>query len=194
MTRAGAAGVAVAGVVAGTVLAGAGVSWWSHRSQPAPARPAPPPVAAPPAPHATITLFDPSDDGQDLTPVEQEIPAGSSPEDQARLVVEAAIERGALPDVGLWPPGTALRTYFSGTSGETVVDLAGLSTRGLGGGSTTERLAVSALLRAIAVNVPHVTSVRLLVDGQDPSAFGHLDARRGFAADRQGLRPAPIPR
>lgn len=194
MSRTAAIAAAIAGLLAGTLLAGAGVYWWNRRH-------APPPVAAhvapriatgTPVPHVPVTLFDPADDGVTLAPVLQQIPASPSATDHARTVVETAIERGARPDVGLWPAGTVLRAYLAGADGEILVDLTGLPGGTLGGGSTAERLAIGSLVSAIAANVPGATRVRLLVDGHAAATLAaHVDARTGFAADRQALRPAP---
>jgi hypothetical protein len=191
VTRSGVA-VAVAGVAVGVVLAGLAV-WWAPAGAPdeptgaSAARPA----AGPPIPHVGITLFDPSPDADTLAPVRREIPVSPNAVDHGRLVVEAALERGVLPSVGLWPPGTVLRTYFVTPAGDVIVDLTGLPADGLGGGTTAERLAVLALVSAVRANIPGASSVRLLVDGQPASALAaHLDLRGPLAASDRALEPA----
>lgn len=194
MTRGGVA-VAAAGVVFGTALAGLGV-WWA--SGPAPDEPpaavAARPAAGPPLPHVGITLFDPSPDADTLAPVRREIPVSPNAVDHGRLVVEAALERGVLPSVGLWPPGTMLRTYFVTPAGGVIIDLTGLPAGGLGGGTTAERLAVLALVSAVRANIPGASSVRLLVDGQPAATLAaHLDLRSPLAASDHALEPVPVP-
>ena len=181
---------AVLGTTLGIAMAGAGVWWWAVRQPPAAPPHQPTRVdAGAPVPHVGVTLFDPSPDDDVLTPIQQEIPAGLNPSDQGRLVMDAAIERAASLAVGLLPAGTALRTFFLTPQGEAVIDLTGLSPAGLGGGTTGERLAVQALVSAVAANVRSARSVRFLLDGHVPAAMtGHLDLRNALAADRQALR------
>ncbi len=181
---------AVLGIALAIPLAGAGVWWWGFRRPPAAARSPPARVdAGTPVPHVGVTLFDPSPDDDTLTPRPQEIPQGLNPADHGRMVAEAAVERAASPEVRLLPAGTALRTFFLTAQGEAILDLTGLSTAGLAAGTTGERLAVHALVSAVAANVLSVRSVRLLSDGHAlPSMGGHIDVRNPLAADRQTLR------
>ncbi len=178
------------GIALGTAAAGAGVWWWAVRR--VPATPGHQPArmdAGAPVPHVGITLFDPSPDDDVLAAIQQEVPEGLNPSDQGRLVMETAIERAASLEVGLLPPGTTLRTFFLTPQGEAVIDLTGLPPAGLGGGTTGERLAVQALVSAVAANVRSARSVRFLLDGHvPPSMNGHLDLRNPLAADRQALR------
>lgn len=181
---------AALGIVLAVAMASAGVWWWGlrrplgePRSQPARVE------AAATVPHVGITLFDPSPDDDTLTPIRQEVPQGLNPADHGRLVAEAAVERAASLEVGLLPAGTALRTFFLTAQGEAILDLTGLPAAGLAAGTTGERLAVHALVSAVAANVPSARSVRLLGDGQALlSIGGHLDVRSPLAADRQTLR------
>lgn len=181
---------AVLGTTLGIAMAGAGVWWWGVRR--VPATPGNQPTrmdAGAPIPHVGITLFDPAPDDDVLTAIQQEVPEGLNPPDHGRLVMEAAIERAASLEVGLLPAGTALRTFFLTPQGEAVIDLTGLSPAGLGGGTTGERLAVQALVSAVAANVRSARSVRFLLDGHVPASMtGHLDLRNPLAADRQSLR------
>lgn len=194
MTRRGVT-VAAAGVVAGVAVAGFG-AWWAAGRAPGERAETPVsrPAAGPPLPHVPITLFDPSPDADTLAPVRLEIPASPNAVDHGRLVVEAALERAALPSVALWPPGTTLRTWFVTPDGGVILDLTGVPADGLGGGTTAERLAVLALVSAIRANVPGASSVRLLVDGQPASTLAaHIDLRAPLAVTDAGVEPAPAP-
>lgn len=191
MTRTGIV-LAVVGAALGASLAALGVWWWSAPRGTAAPQADTRPAAAPTVAHVAITLFDLSPDGTDLTAVRREIPQSPNAAEHARLVVETALERASSAEVGLWPDGTVLRTcYFTG-SGEVFIDLAGLPPGGLGGGTSTERLALQAIVSAVATNIPGAATVRFLADGAPATHLAaHIDLGGALAADAQALRPAP---
>ena len=58
------------------------------------------------------------------------------------------------------------------------VDLGGAFTSGQSGGSLDETLAVYSLVNALTVNLPGISAVQILVEGQQVDTLaGHLDLR-----------------
>ncbi len=175
----------------GSVLAAAGV-WlvfaalpgFLTTSEDAPPASPPPPVEE--ARRIQATLFYVSDDGLDLVSVAREVRYGATAAEQARYILEAqlAAPTGAL--VSAIPPGTSLRAVFFGGRGEAYVDLSADASRGHSGGSQNEALAVYAIVNAVTANLPDVTGVQILIEGQEVDTLaGHLDLRQPF---RRALR------
>jgi hypothetical protein len=67
---------------------------------------------------------------------------------------------------------------------EAFVDLSPEASRSHPGGSLDELFSVYAIVNALTVNLPAVTSVQILVDGQEvDSLAGHVDLRRPLPRD-----------
>ena len=58
------------------------------------------------------------------------------------------------------------------------------------GGSLDELLTVHAIVDALTVNLPSITSVQILIDGKEVDTLaGHVDLRRPLPANRALIRP-----
>ena len=177
---------AIAGITAGTAL----LAWLlfvvlpsRYGTRPA-SNAAPVAAAGTETPHRTIKvrLFYVAEDGRRLTSVEQEVPFAGTPVDQAKAIVAAQLAPAAGPLVSAIPPGTALRALFLGPAGEAYVDLSREFTSAHPGGSMFELLTIYTLVEALTVNLPAITSVQLLVEGQEVDTLaGHVNLRRPLA-------------
>jgi hypothetical protein len=141
-----------------------------------------PPAAAAPAPGETrkihATLFYVADNGSELVPVNAEVPYGETPAEQARRIVEAQVQAPAEGTLSAIPAGTKVRAVYLTARGEAYLDLSSEVSRGHTGGSLDEALAVFALVNALTVNLPDITAVQILIDGQEVDTLaGHLDLR-----------------
>ena len=122
--------------------------------------------------------------GTGLQGVEQEVVYGASTAEQARRIIEAQIAPAPAPHVSVIPAGTKLRTAFFTKAGEMYVDLSADVQTNHPGGTTNETLTVYALVSALTVNLPAVTSVQILVEGREVDTLaGHLDLRRPIEQD-----------
>jgi spore germination protein GerM len=129
-------------------------------------------------------LFYVAEDGRHLAPVEQEVPFAEGSADQARQIVEAQLGPAPAPYGSAIPPGTKLRAIYLTERGEAHVDLSREVTAAHPGGTTNEILTVYAIVNALAVNLPAVSSVQILVDGQEVDTLaGHIDLRRPLQQD-----------
>lgn len=153
--------------------------------EPAPAAtasPAPAPAPAPPAkPGRKIkaSLFYLDGTGTALAPIEREVPYADSTIEQAKAIITAQIAPVDPPLISPVPPGTALRALFVTPAGEAYLDLSRELVAAHPGGSTNELLTIYALVDALTVNLPAVTAVQLLVEGQELDTLaGHVDLRR----------------
>ena len=124
------------------------------------------------------TLFYVADTGNELMPVNAEVPFGDSPAEQARRIVEAQVQPPVEGTLSAIPAGTKVRAVYLTSRGEAYLDLSADVARGHTGGSLDEALAVFALVNALTVNLPDITAVQILIDGKEVDTLaGHVDLR-----------------
>jgi hypothetical protein len=139
----------------------------------------PTPAQAEPERKITATLFYISEDGLRLVSAKREVSFGANSGDQARRIVEEALKPAPPPYVNAIPDGTRLRALFVTGRGEAYVDLSGEIARKHPGGSLDELFTVYAVVDALTVNLPAITTVQILVDGKEVDTLaGHVDLRR----------------
>ncbi len=123
-------------------------------------------------------VFYVSEDGMALVPVSRDVVYGATPAEQARRLVEAQVAAPPEGRASAIPAGTTVRSVFLTSTGEAYVDLGGTIVSGHTGGSLDEALTVYAIVNVLAANLPGVTAVQILVEGQEvDSLVGHLDLR-----------------
>lgn len=175
------------------VAAGLWAGWrWLPRWRPGPADQAPQAPTAAEAPAAAearriqATLFYVSGDGMRLAAVQREVPYGAGAVEQARLVLLELLRPAPPPYLPAIPPGTRLREVFLSGRGEAFVDLSREVTTGHLGGSLTEAFTVYAIVNTLTTNLPAITGVQILVEGQEADTLaGHIDIRHPL---RENLR------
>lgn len=124
------------------------------------------------------TLFFISPDAQSLTAVTRDVPYGATPADQARFIVEAQLGEAPASHFSPVPAGTTLRGVFISERGEAFVDLSPEASANHSGGSLAELFTVYAIVNAVTVSLPSVSSVQILVDGSEVETLaGHVDLR-----------------
>jgi spore germination protein GerM len=140
------------------------------------------PAASPQAEAARrikATLFYVSPDGLRLTASERDVVFAEGASEQARRIVEALLEPAPNGLTSAVPQGTALRGVFVGERGDAYVDFNGSLRTNHPGGSASEILTVYAIVSALTVNLPAITSVQILIDGHEVDTLaGHVDLRR----------------
>jgi spore germination protein GerM len=150
-------------------------------------RPARGPVAAAPsgapqpgaARRIKANLYYVSANGLRLTPSERDVIYAEGTSAQARRIVEALLEPAPEGLASAIPPGTALRALFVGGQGDAYVDFSGSLRTNHPGGSSSEILTVYAIVSALTVNLPAITSVQILIEGHEVDTLaGHVDLRR----------------
>jgi len=135
-------------------------------------------AAAPEERRIQATLYYVSADGRALTAVRGTALYGPTPAEQAKHIVEAQVQEPPDGQRSAIPTGTTVRTVFLARDGRAFVDLGGSIRSGHTGGSLDEALAVYAIVNALAVNLPNITAVQILIDGQQVDTLvGHLDLR-----------------
>lgn len=152
----------------------------------------------------TVTLYVPNDLDDSLTAVDKSV---SLPEDrnaQARVLLESLLEEYRAP--GSTHPMNVVsgidEVYFlpvpqgkdaTGGGGQlAVVDLSGALTAAQPSGIEPETLTLLSILATLHANLPAITQVHFLVDGQPRETLaGHADLTRTYLA---GEEPSTEPR
>ena len=144
----------------------------------APANAAPAATAPAAARKITATLYYISEDGMSLVGVSREIPFGEAAVEQARHIVEAQLAAAPAPLASPIPAGTALKSLFISERGDAFVDVSGDVSAKHTGGALDELFTVYAIVNALTVNLPAITHVQILIDGQEADTLaGHVDLR-----------------
>jgi spore germination protein GerM len=163
---------------------------WLPQWRSQPIESAPQTAAAAPGPVETrkiqATLFYVSADGMRLAAVQREIPYGEGAAEQARQILRELLQPPPSPYKSAIPAGTRLREVFFSGRGEAFVDLSREIGIGHVGGSLTEAFTVYAIVNTLTTNLPAVTGVQILVEGQEVDTLaGHIDTRHPL---RKNLR------
>jgi spore germination protein GerM len=186
--------------VALTVITAAavGVAAWATVLYLGPPRGAP----APPASAATAganqqgaearrikaTLFYVAAGGLGLAAAERDVAFAEGPSEQGKRIVEALLDPAPAGLASAIPPGTTLRGLYVGEHGDAYVDFGGTLRSNHPGGSRNEILTVYAIVSALTVNLPAITSVQILIDGHEVDTLaGHVDLRRPLPNARQWM-------
>jgi spore germination protein GerM len=167
-----------------TAAAVGGGTWATVRYLTRPAR-----GSAAAAPSATPTpeaarrikanLYYVSADGLRLTASVRDVTYAEGTSEQARRIVEALLEPAPEGLSSAIPPDTVLRGLFVGSQGDAYVDFSGSLRKNHPGGSSSEILTVYAIVSALTVNLPAITSVQILIEGHEVDTLaGHVDLRR----------------
>lgn len=172
--------VALTLITATAVGAGA---WLTVRYVNRPARVPTTTTPAPKAPEAArrikAAIYYVAADGRRLAAVERDVLFAEGVPGQATRILEALLEPAPEGLSSAIPAGTALRGVFVGERGEAYVDFTGSLRTNHPGGSASEILTVYAIVSALTVNLPAITSVQILIEGHEVDTLaGHVDLRR----------------
>jgi len=155
-------------------------------------QPLSPPSTA--APVERITLLVANDLDGSLIPVERSFPMPKDPNARARVLMQKLLEEYAAPqsthpianasgvdEVFLMP---VQQEKDSNTSGEmAVVNLNGAFAQAQPSGIEPETLTLLSMISTLHTNLPQITQVRFLVDGQQVDTLaGHADLTRVYLA------------
>ena len=123
-----------------------------------------------------VQLYFFAEDGRHLRAEPVEMAAGQRALALVREVLRALFQG---PKTALWPIFSrplAPRSFFIDDQGTAYVDLPGTVGAAQPGGIAAEHLALYAIVNSLVLNVPEVTAVKVLIDGQETESFaGHID-------------------
>ncbi|MCX6552841.1 MAG: GerMN domain-containing protein [Acidobacteria bacterium] len=142
--------------------------------------------------HIKATLFFVAADGLHLEPAERDVIYEDGTAEQARRIVEALLQPAPGGLTAAVPPGTTVRAVYVDDSGAAYVDFNSALRTNHPGGSINEILTVYAIVSALTVNLPAITSVQILIDGHEVDTLaGHVDLRRPLPRAQHWMEKGP---
>ena len=164
--------------------------------------------AAPPSiaegtstPPRAVTLYVPNDLDGSLTAVERNLALPGDNNAEARVLLENLVEAFHAPG-STHPIDVASGVndvYFlpvpqsAGGGQEAVVDLSGALAAAQPSGIEPETLTLLAVMATLHANMPQITEVHFLVDGQPRDTLaGHADLTRTYMAAEANPEPTPV--
>lgn len=139
----------------------------------------------------TATLYFVSEDGMSLVGVQREVPFGEPVIEQARHIVVAQLGPAPPPLASAIPAGTSLRSLYLSDKGDAFVDLSSDVRARHPGGALQELFTVYSIVDAVTVNLPAITRVQILVEGQEADTLaGHVDLRHPLQKNLKWIRAA----
>jgi len=153
-------------------------------------------------PAKTVTLYVPNDLDDSLIAVERSIPLPAEENAQARVLLQSLIEAYRAPD-STHPINVSTGVndvYFlatpqgkgqdEGAGQMAVVDLNGALAAAQPSGIEPETLTLLSMMATLHANLPRVTEVHFLVDGQARETLaGHADLTRTYVASDHPTTP-----
>ena len=143
----------------------------------------------------TAVLFYVAEDGTALVRAAREVAFGEDTLARARIIAEEQLAPPPAPLISPFPEGTTLRAVYLADGGDAFVDLSREVTLAHPGGSLDELFTVYALVNALTTNLPEITAVQILVEGQEVDTLaGHVDLRRPLALNMKWVAPSEADR
>jgi len=106
------------------------------------------------------------------------------PAEMGRAIIEDLIRGPQGKLVRTIPEGTTLNAIYVSHDGTAFVDFSDALRENHPGGSQTELLTVYSIVNSLALNIPQVTSVKILIEGRETMTIaGHIDSRFPFKAN-----------
>lgn len=154
-------------------------------------------------PAQAVTLYVPNDLDDSLTTVERNIPLPTDENAKARVLLESLVEafraQGSTHSINV--QSGVDDVYFlavpqakeqTGAAGKmAVVDLSGALAAAQPSGIEPETLTLLSMMATMHANLPDITEVHFLVDGQQrPTLAGHADLTRTYMASEANPQPA----
>ena len=147
-----------------------------------------PPVASASDKPVKTRLYRLAASGMALAPVDTELPLSAEPAVRARQLVAALVALEPYGNVRALPPDTALLEFYVLPEGSAIADFSATLATALPSGILSEQLAVTAITRTLADNMPDLQRVKIVIAGQEAETLaGHVDLTNFF----QLRAPAP---
>ena len=136
-----------------------------------------PPISTPTDTREKAQIFWVSPASPDtLEPTTVELPLSADPENRAKQLIEALIEKAPSQSQRTLPPDAALLQFYLLSDGTAIADFSENLGAETPSGILNEQLAVESILRTLGANTSNIKRIKFLIRGQEADTLaGHLD-------------------
>jgi Sporulation and spore germination len=152
-----------------------------------------PPISTPSDTREKAQLFWISPTAQDtLEPTPVELTLSAEPEQRAKQLITALIEKAPSQTQRTLPAGAALLQFYLLPDGTAIADFSENLETETPSGILNEELAVDSIVRTLGANLSNVRRIKFLIRGQDAETLaGHLDLSDFFTISPQAAALSP---
>lgn len=119
-----------------------------------------------------------------LTAEERELTCSNNPAVLGKAIIEALINGPQQDLMRTIPADTRLRALYLTRKGVAYVDITDNIRAQHPGGSESELLTIYSIVNSLVLNIPEITTVKVLIDGTESMTLaGHIDLRFPFKAN-----------
>ncbi len=133
---------------------------------------------------AQVNLYFADDQNVYLRSEQRSVPRPPDPAEFGRVIIESLIKgpRGEL--VRTIPEEASLKAFYIAKDGASYADFTGAIRDRHPGGSSSELMTIYSIVNSLVMNIPEITTVKILIDGQESMTLaGHIDLRFPFKAN-----------
>lgn len=132
------------------------------------------------APREKVSMLIAYDDDGVVRREKYDVALSGSPSDRTREILRELIRRyGQQPSPHPLSSGADVKNVFVMENGLCVVDLNSAFAEGHRSGVLVERLTIASFVETVATNLPGITKVKFLIEGQDRQTLaGHADLKQ----------------
>jgi hypothetical protein len=152
-----------------------------------------PPISTPTDTREKAQLFWISPTSPDtLEPTTVELDLSADPQERAKQLLTALIEKVPSEVQRTLPADTSLLQFYLLPNGTAIADFSETLATEMPSGILNEQLAVDSIVRTLAANLSNVYRLKILIRGQDADTLaGHLDLSQFFTIPAQSPPQTP---
>jgi len=138
---------------------------------------------------AQVNLYFADEQNVYLRSEQRSVPRPPDPAEFGRVIIESLIKgpKGAL--VRTIPEEASLKAFYVTKDGFAYADFNAAIRDKHPGGSSSELMTIYSIVNSLVMNIPEITTVKILIDGQESMTLaGHMNLRFPFKANTALVR------
>ncbi|RPH52817.1 MAG: hypothetical protein EHM85_01570 [Desulfobacteraceae bacterium] len=138
---------------------------------------------------AQVNLYFADDQNVHLRAEPRSVSRPPDPAEFGRIIIESLIKGPMGELVRTIPEESSLRAFYIAKDGTAYVDFAEAIREKHPGGSSSELMTIYSIVNSLVMNIPEITTVKILIDGQESMTLaGHVDLRFPFKVNTALVR------